>query len=452
MHRGLAALAVVLAFAVPTAAAAAPMADAGASAKKGKKRGWKTLRGKGGFQVRVPQGYRLTVDQGGYEIAGRGGKMTLLAVRTAGPTRTVAEALLGGALPATPNADQFGLTLKLKSGDKGEIYFSKEAAGVAVTLLEPGKKKKRGKGKGKRAGKRATASAQIGSGQRNLFSRIAGSARNVGTVNLPTTTTQEQEAEIPLKPFTTVDGSAKAMVPNAPGWVAGGKEGIVEGYSEQGSYAFGVPIRITEQCIAPPCSSASIFLPYMGVQQALQQAWPRILSQVGAQNPAIQIVSQIPGSAGLLGVAESGMFQVRFQANGKAGTAYVIAGTAPIETNLWLFYYSYIAAYDGVPGTVGDALLRTWQSWDPSVNQAERQAQTIITQQETMSIIQSSNEYRRAVYEKTNYNWSTYIKGGNPVLAPVAQGAIGEGGVTLVQGSDGKFFDFSGNQFKKPGE
>lgn len=451
MHKAGAALAVLLALIVAAPVQAA-QGDADASAKKSKKKGWKTLRGQGGFSVRVPQGYRLTVDQGGYEIAGPGGKMTLLAVRTTGPTRTVAEALLGGALPATPNADQFGLTLKLKSGNQGEIYFSKAPRGVAVTLLEPGKKKGKKGGKGKRGGKRASASAAVGNGQRKLFSRIAGSARNVGTVNLPTTKTQEQEPEIPLKPFTTTDGSAKAMVPNAPGWVAGGKEGIVEGYSEHASYAFGVPIRIIEPsgCFFPPCPG--VILPYMPVQRALQEAWPKILAGMGVRDPAVQIVSQIPGSAGVLGVPESGMFQIRFQANGKAGTGYVIAGTASIEPNLWLFYYSYIAAYDGVPGTVGDALLRTWQSWDPSVNQAERQAQTIITQQETMSIIQSSNEYRRAVYEKTNYNWSTYIKGGNPVLAPVAQGAIGEGGVTLVQGSDGKFFDFAGNQFKNPGE
>ena len=112
------------------------------------------------------------------------------------------------------------------------------------------------------------------------------------------------------------------------------------------------------------------------------------------------------------------MFQVNFQANGKAGTAYVIAGTTAFGEGIWYLYYSYIAAYNGVPGTVGDALLRTWQSWDPSVNQAERQAQTIITQQETTRIIQSTGEYQRRVYEKTNYNWDAYIRGSDPVLGP----------------------------------
>jgi hypothetical protein len=385
--------------------------------------------------------------------------MTLLALRTAGSTRTVAEALLPG-LPVTPNADHFGLKLRLESGDKGEIYFSKAPAGVAVVLLEPPKRKAKAKAKGKRgkgAAKRpvASASAQVGNGQRRLFARMAGSARNLGTVALPTSTTQEQEPPIPLKPFTTADGSAKAMVPDAPGWVAGGSKGIVEGYNpEQGSYAFGVALPISEPwtCFLPPC--AGLFLPSMPVQEALTQAWPLVFNQAGGNVSNVQILSQVPNSGGLLGPGylSSGMFQLSFQSNGRPGLAYAIAGTTIIEPGLWLFYYSYIAAYNGVPGTVGDALLRTWQSWDPSVNQAERQAQTIITQQETTRIIQSTGEYQRRVFEKTNYNWDAYIRGNDPVLDPVAPNAVGEGGQTLVQGPDGKFFNFAGNQFKKPGE
>ncbi len=438
---------------VPAMAASASGADAAAS---GKKRGWATLRGKGGFSIKAPPGYRLKLDKGGYEIAGGAGRMTLLAVRTAGATRTVAEALLGPGLPPTPSADHFGLKLRLQGGDKGEIYFSKAPGGVAVVLLEPPKRRGKAKAKGKGAAKRpfATASAQVGNGQRRLFARMAGSARNLGTVVLPTSTTQEQDPPIPLKPFTTADGSAKATVPDAPGWVAGGSQGVVEGYHpEQGSYAFGVlgGFALPGACFPFKCDAREV--PFMEVRPALEQAWPLWLQQVGANVTGVQVLSEIPGSAGLLGPGfSSGMFQVSFQANGKAGVAYVIAGTFAVGDGTWRLYYSYIAAYSGVPGTVGDALLRTWQSWDPSVNQAERQAQTIITQQETTRIIQSTGEYQRRVYEKTNYNWDAYIRGNDPVLDPVAPNAIGEGGQTLVQGPDGKLFNFAGNQFKKPGE
>jgi hypothetical protein len=415
-----------------------------------KKRGWQTVRAQG-FLVKAPWGYRVKVDGGGYEIAGRAGRMTLLAVSTAGPTRTVAEALLGGGLPATPNADQFGLKLKLDGGGKGEIYFSRVPSGVAVTLLEP--PKKRAKGKRGAKGSVATVSAQVGNAQRRLFARMARSARGIRSVALPTTTTQEQEAPIALKPFTTADGSAKAMVPDAPGWVAGGSQGIVEGYHpDLGSYAFGVLGGFAMPGACFPFTCDAIEAPLVPIGQALEQAWPLWLNRAGANVSDMKVVSQVPNSAGVLGSGfDSGMFQLSFQSNGKPGSAYVIAGTFNPGDGTWRLYYSYIAAYNGVPGTVGDALLRTWQSWDPSVNQAERQAQTFITQQETTAIIQSASEYRRRVFEKTNYNWDAYIRGNDPVLDPVAQGAIGEGGKTLVQGSDGKFFDFAGNQFKKPG-
>jgi hypothetical protein len=430
---------------------AAPAAAEAASGSK--KRGWQTLRAKGGFKIKAPRGYRAKFSRGAYDVSGRAGKMTLLALSTSGSARSVAEALLGAGLPATPNPSQFGLLVKQKNGAVAEVYFDQAPGGVAVTALTPPKKQRK---KGKKRRKPASASVarrRISKAQRRLFARMARSARNLRPVGLPTSTTQEQEPPIPLKAFTTADGSARAMVPDAPGWVAGGSNGIVEGsHPDLGSYAFGVALPISEPqtCFFPPC--AGIFLPFMSVEQALVQAWPLIFNQAGANVSGMQIVSQVPNSDGVLGPSfDSGMFQLGFQANGKPGTTFVIAGTSPIESGLWLFYYSYIAAYNGVPGTVGDALLRTWQSWDPSVNQAERQAQTFVTLQETTQIIQSAGEYRRRVFEKTNYNWDAYIRGKDPVLDPVAPNAIGEGGQTLVQGAEGKLFNFSGQQFKKPG-
>jgi hypothetical protein len=323
---------------------------------------------------------------------------------------------------------------------------------VAVTALGP---RKGGGKKGKRSRAIASASAAtIGKGQRQLFARMGRSARNLRSVKLPTSVGQEQEAAIPLKPFTTADGSAKAMVPDAPGWVAGGSQGIIEGgHPDLGSYAFGVLGGFAEPGACFPFTCDAIEAPFMPVHPALEQAWPLWLNRAGANVSNLRVVSQVPNSAGVLGPGmDSGMFQVSFLSNGKPGTAYVIAGTFTFGEGIWYLYYSYIAAFVGVPGSVGDALLRTWQSWDPSVNQAERRAQTFVTLQETTQIIQSASEYRRRVFEKTNYNWSAYIRGNDPVLDPVAPGVIGEGNQTLVQGPDGKLFNFAGSQFKKPGE
>lgn len=429
--------------------AAPAAAETGASISK--KGGWQTLRARGGFTISAPRGYRVKLVKGAYDISGPGGKMTLLALRTNGSARTVAEALLGGGLPATPNPNQFGLLVKQKKGGTAEVYFDQAPGGVAVTALTPSKG---GKGKKRKRAEATVSAKQIGSGQRRLFARMARSARNLRAVGLPTNKTQEQEAPIPLKPFTTADGSAKAMTPDAPGWVASGSQGVVEGgHPELGSFAFGVLGGFFEpgSCLFPPCPG--IQAPFMPVGQALEQAWPLWLNQAGANVSNLKVVSQVAGSAGVLGPGiDSGMYQVSFQSNGKPGLAYVMAGVFTFGEGIWYLYYSYIAAYVGVPGNVGDALLRTWQSWDPSIDQAKRQAQTFVTLQETTQIIQSASEYRRRVFEKTNYNWDAYIRGNDPVLDPVAPGAIGEGSQTLVQGADGKLFNFAGNQFKNPGE
>jgi hypothetical protein len=86
------------------------------------------------------------------------------------------------------------------------------------------------------------------------------------------------------------------------------------------------------------------------------------------------------------------------------------------------------------------------------VDQSRRQAQTFVTLQQTTQIIQSANEYRRRVFEKTNLNWDRYIRGQSPILDPVTPGVIGREGQTLVSTPDGKLFDLSGNQFKRPGD
>jgi hypothetical protein len=452
------ALAALAALSLLTASASA---EVGASASA-KKHGWRTLHARGGFRIKAPRGYRVKLHRGAYEVAGPGGTMTLLALRTDGSARAVAAALLGDGLPATPNPNQFGLLVRQRRGGVAEVYFDRTPGGVAVTALVPpkGRGKRTGSHRhGKRGTRRraefvgATASARrIKRNQRRLFARMARSARNVRALELPTQTTQEQEAPIPLKPFTTADGSAKAMVPDAPGWAASGSQGVVEGgNADLGSFAFGVLGGFFEGCFFPPCPG--IQAPFMPVADALERAWPLWLNQAGANVSNMKVVSQVPGSGGVLGPGmDSGMFQVSFDSNGKPGLGYVMAGVFTFGEGIWYLYYSYIAAYVGVPGNVGDALLRTWQSWDPSVDQAKRQAQTFVTLQETTQIIQSVNEYRRKVYEKTNYNWDAYIRGKDPVLDPVAPGVIGEGNQTLVQGPDGKLFNFAGNQFKTPGE
>ena len=415
----------------------APVALAGpsaeASAKRVSTKKWKTLR-KGKRRIKAPSGYKLVVRSGAYELRGKTAKLSIMGVRTKDSVRSVAEGLLGTGLSTYPSNKRIALRISLKGGKKGQVYFEKVSKGVSVVAVSP-------------RGSRKSVSSTL----RRTLGAAAGTARGLKLTSLKKTTTQTQEAAIPLKAFQTPDGTAKAQVPDADGWVASGQQGIVEGgHPTLGGYAFGVAVPFWEPstfCFQP-CSLMKAT--YMPAAQAVEQAWPVFLARAGVQASNIKVLSQIPGSAGVLGPGiDSGVFQFSATIGGIESVGFISAGTFRVSAENWYLYYSFVAAAKGASGAVGDALLRAWQSWDPSADQARRQRLTFIAQQETTQIIQQTTEYRRRVYEASNYNWVQLIRGKEPVLAPVDPSVIGEGGETLVRTTDGSLFDLEGNQFKE---
>lgn len=429
--------------ATPAAAAQPPAADhhhegaaASATASAASTRGWRTLRNRSGFRVRAPKGYRLRVRRGAYEITGPRAKVSLVGIRTSDSVESVAEGLLGVTPPGAAGARQLSLRVALKGGKRAQVVFNRAPKGVSVVTVTP-----RGSSK------------TVSSTERRRLGTIVRSARGIRLTTLQKRTSQVQEAPIPLKPFTLADGTAKADVPDGAGWSAGGQQGTVEGgHPELGSFAFGVavPYLVPQAFCFSPCSL--LRSPFLPAAAAVEQAWPQFLAAGGAPATDVRVVAQVPGSAGVLGPGmDSGMFQFTATSGGRAVVGYIVAGTFQVSPENWYLYFSYVAAFQGVSGAVGDALMRTWQTWDPSADQARRQRLTFIAQQETLNIIQQATEYRRRVFEKTNYNWVQLIRGENPVLAPVDPNVIGSGGQTLVRDPDGKLFDLSGNQFKEPG-
>lgn len=418
---------------VESAAASAPAASTAAVSTKG----WRTLRGKNGFRVRAPKGYRLRVRRGAYEIVGRRAELSLVAVRTKDSVRSVAEGLLGVEPPGSSSAKRLAFKVTLKGGKRAHVFFEKAPKGVSVVTVSP-------------RGSRKSVSAS----ERRKLGRVAGTARRIGLTRLQKRTTRVREASIPLKAFTNADGTAKADVPDGDGWVASGQQGIVEGGKQGvGGFAFGVsvPFFTPAAFCFGPCPLTQ--LPFMGSAAAVQQAWPAFVNSAGGQLSNVQIASTVPGSPGLLGPGiDSGMYQFTGISAGTPVVGYIIAGTFQVSIDTWYLYYSYVATAQGASGAVGEALMATWRSWDPSADQARRQRLTFIAQQETLNIIQQTNEYQRRVYDKSNYNWVKLIRGENPVLAPVDPSVIGSGGETLVRDGDGKLFDLDGNQFKEPGD
>lgn len=417
----------------PPTATATASTEAAASAVS--TRGWRTLRHRSGFRVRAPKGYRLRVRRGTYEIVGPRSKLTMTAVRTGDSVKSVAQGLFGVTPPGSDTASRLAFRVPLKGGKRAQVFFEKAPEGVSILTVAP---------RGSRT--------SVPSSERRRMAAIARSARRIRLTRLEKRTTQIQEAPIPLKAFTNGDGTAKANVPDAPGWTSGGSQGIVEGsHPELGSYAFGVavPYLVPQAFCFQPCPS--LRAPFMGAQQAVEQAWPLFLQSFGAQLSDLRVVAQVPGSAGVLGPGiDSGMFQFTAVSGGKPIVGYIVAGTFQVSPETWYLYSSFVATVQGAPGAVGDALMQTWQSWDPSADQARRQRLTFIARQETLQIIQQTTEYRRRVFEVSNYNWVQLIRGEDPVLAPVDPNVIGENGQTLVRDPEGNLFDLQGNQFTVP--
>lgn len=418
----------------PAGAVAAASPTAGASAVSTK--GWRTLRGKNGFRIKAPKGYRLRVRRGAYEIVGKRAELGLIGVRTTDSVKSVAEGYLGVTPPGSDSAKRLAFQVPLKGGKQARVFFEKAPKGVSVLTVTP-------------RGSRKTVSTS----ERRKLARIAGTARRIKLTKLKTRTTQIQEAPLALKAFTNADGTAKADVPDGDGWVASGQQGVVEG-GKQGlaGFAFGVnvPFFTPSAFCFGPCPGT--VLPFMGSAAAVAQAWPAFVNSAGGQLSNVQVVSTVPGSVGVLGPGiDSGMYQFTGVSGGTPVVGYIIAGTFQVSPDTWYLYYSYVATAQGAPGAVGEALMATWRSWDPSADQARRQRLTFIAQQETLAIIQQTTEYQRRVYDKTNYNWLQLIRGENPVLAPVDPSVIGENGETLVRDTEGNLFDLEGNQFSEPG-
>ncbi len=387
------------------------------------------------MRIRAPRGYSLASRNGAYKLTGRTAHMSMVAIRTKDSVRSVAEGLLGVGLSAFPDGNALALQIKLKSGASGSAYFQRAPNGVSVIVVSP-------------RGKRKSVSAGI----RRTLAAAAGTARGISLRSLTKRTTQTQEAAIPLKAFQAPDGTAKAQVPDAPGWNVSGQEGIIEGgHPQLGGFAFGVAASFWEPtsfCLNP---CPLLLVPFMGSAQAVEQAWPVFVARTGLQIGDIKVVSQIPGSAGVLGPGiDSGIYQFTGRFGGLEAVGFIAAGTFRVSAENWVLYFSYVAAARNASGAAGEAMLKAWQSWDPTADQARRQRLTFIARQETTQIIQQAGEYRRRVFEATNYNWSQLVRGGNPVLGPVDPNVIGSGGETLVRSPDGNLFDLEGNQFKDP--
>jgi hypothetical protein len=240
-----------------------------------------------------------------------------------------------------------------------------------------------------------------------VLRQIVGQAQGGNARRLP--------GDIPLRQFVARDGSAQAFVPDLPGWQFNGLQGVIEGgHPDQGVFAFGVsylvqfpnaPFRSPGVPAAfPPLSQAE--LPAVMFGDVLPQ-WFQICCRVAFAGA--QVTGVVPNTEGLLAGGFSGMYGVRLTFGGRQaeGLFHVFANVQSLIDFSWLFYYSFIAVVLPAQPGLGNALIQTWASWDPSADQARRRNATLYS---ILTTNFGSGPIDQDVFDEAARKWSEYIR------------------------------------------
>jgi len=192
-------------------------------------------------------------------------------------------------------------------------------------------------------------------------------------------------------PVQTLTGpGTSAVVPNLPGWNFQANDGIVSGgHPTQGIVNLGIPVA--NFVTADPA-------------QAIFQLWPQFMASNGA---SIQVlgVRFIPNTGGWLGAGfNSGMFTVRFRFNGLDWDALFVSG---VSTTNPLWYHSYVGVPVGSSPAIGNALMNTWATWDPSAAAQQRLQNALLT---VLTTVIPGNPIDPTVFDRLHRDWTAYIR------------------------------------------
>jgi len=205
---------------------------------------------------------------------------------------------------------------------------------------------------------------------------------------------------VPLVPYRLADGSATALVPAGADWTILGGNGVIQGSSpNKGSFLFGFSISILTPQNAPANPPASMLIyPYMNAATALGVILHRLSPSVS--NFSIRRVLQ---DAALPSYTSSGMLLFDFLNNGRPWVGVATIGTdspANYGNFSWTMYYSGVSVPADSDGSVGQALLRAWHSWDPSAAIAARTQASLGLIDETNAIWDSVSQFSSATRDR----------------------------------------------------
>jgi hypothetical protein len=327
-----------------------------------------------GLTVRAPRGYTLRQANGYYTVRGGGMFGTFMTTTSPLPLKATAAALVkqsGGTLVgrATSTAKLYRATIRAKA--KAYVLIVRPRAGgkLDVSLVGTAAPVRRPA----RAARLVTLTpAQLR--QVNALDAIIRTRRGgnlEALVNVP----------IPMRLATTADNLASANVPNLPGWVVDGGNGLFAVTHPQLGWGwFGMTVAaLTPAFPYGRPGIDTIITPSADPAANMQQALPQYLVQtLRMQFQFTQAPVVVPGSEGILGpTIPSAMYQARFTWNGIPMQGLFLWGTLNQTDVLVNSYFSGIAIADAAPGSYSNALLQTWASANGEAGFRERLSTTL---------------------------------------------------------------------------
>lgn len=407
-----------------------------------------------GFTVRAPRDFTVSHTSKGVEHVAsrtRRGFVNYLLINSPEAPAKVAQTLIAQSKSATSSSSQTASsflaaivhggraeTLEVRQVGSGRLAIT---AWGTIKAKPPARhdKKSNGKRRGKHpkgktlATKAGAARASAAEPLQPLLKQIAERAQGGTVVPAPVEKVKKPVAPVALSPFTNSDRSATAEVP--AGFNCGGSKGIIECLDPaHGGIEFGVGMPV---CV--PGSMKAFYAEHVPGESALCPAiypflensttaastlWGAALDKlIGAGIANVTLVSSQPVA---FGAGWHASFNIlRFTRNGVPWEVAMIAATTA-ETGSaeeWLFYYSDVSAPQSGDSAYGQALAKSWASFNPSAAEGQRLTESENDQKATTAIVEGVNAFRQEVFEEANENWDAIIReagaGGNSASAQV---------------------------------
>jgi hypothetical protein len=240
-----------------------------------------------------------------------------------------------------------------------------------------------------------------------------GMARQLGAVQVPGGAAASRPA---LSQQTTPDGKAAIGVP--AGWrITGSGNGAVDVGGPQGqaiSVGIYLPILVQPTFVGPV--AGAIYLPFIAdpaaaVRPVSEALGRQTAARGGPVTTDMQVLERY-NTPPPLGAGQAAYLVARSRVGGRPYLHFALVNTAPIDAGSWTYYYSTVAAPDGVFQRDLTLMLDVWRSW--SLNQQmlrDRMQDAALKMRQTGEILRSAARGQSEAYDRANKGFSYYVRG-----------------------------------------